>query len=641
MGANEGPGRTGAVSAAKRALLEKRMRGGFAAAAERRSIPRRPQDGPAPLSFAQRRLWFLEQMEPGTPLHNLPGAFRLRRALDPAVLRRAATEVVRRHDALRAVFTAEGGEPVQTVAPAREVPVPVVDLSRLDEEARGAEAVRRIRFEGALPFDLGSGLLARVALLRLDAEDHVVLVTHHHVASDGWSMSLFVGEMLEAYRAFLAGAVPALPELPVRFADFAAWQRDELGGGPSAGDLAWWHDHLAGALPLLELPTDRPRSAAQGTAGAIHAFELPAELLEAVQALARAEGATPFMVLLAAFATLLSRWSGQDDVVVGSPIAGRTRAETERLVGFFANTLPLRTDLSGDPPFRELLRRVREATLGAYARQEVPFERIVETLRVERSLAHAPVFQVMFTLQNNPGIVEVAGFRLEPADAGSGTAKFDLTLGLEERAGRLVGIVEYATALFDEATVARMVAQFRTLLDGIVADPSRPVAELPLLAPGERGLLLRGWSGTDAAAPDGACLHERFEAQARRTPDAVALVAGRERVTYAALDARASALAAELRARGVGPETRVGVCTGRGAEMVAATLGVLKAGGAYVPLDPRYPRERLAFVLEDAAVSVVVASEAAAGALPEFGGEIVACDWTPLPPAPSPARGEG
>jgi amino acid adenylation domain-containing protein len=641
MGANEGPGRAGAVSAAKRALLEKRMRGGFAAAAERRSIPRRTQDGPAPLSFAQRRLWFLEQMEPGTPLHNLPGAFRLRRALDPAVLRRAAGEVVRRHDALRAVFTAEGGEPVQTAAPARGVPVPVVDLSRLDEAERGAEAVRRIRFEGALPFDLGSGLLARVAVLRLDAEDHVVLVTHHHIASDGWSMSLFVGEMLEAYRALLAGAVPALPELPVRFADFAAWQRDELGGDPSAGDLAWWRDHLAGAPSLLELPVDRPRSAAQGTAGAIHAFELPAELLEAVQVLARAEGATPFMALLAAFATLLSRWSGQDDVVVGSPIAGRTRAETERLVGFFANTLPLRTDLSGDPPFRELLRRVREATLGAYARQEVPFERIVETLRVERSLAHAPVFQVMFTLQNNPGIVEVAGFRLEPADAGSGTAKFDLTLGLEEREGRLVGIVEYATALFDEATVARMVAQFRTLLEGIVADPSRPVAELPLLAPGERGVLLRDWSGTDAAAADDACLHERFEAQARRTPDAVALVAGRERVTYAALDARASALAAELRARGVGPETRVGVCTGRGAEMVAAALGVLKAGGAYVPLDPRYPRERLAFVLEDAAVFVVVASEAAAGALPEFGGEIVACDGTPLPPAPSPARGEG
>ncbi len=641
MGANEGPGRAVAVSAAKRALLEKRMRGGFAAAAERRSIPRRPQDGPAPLSFAQRRLWFLEQMEPGTPLHNLPGAFRLRRALDPAVLRRAATEVVRRHDALRAVFTAEGGEPVQTVAPARAVPVPVVDLSRLDEEARGAEAVRRIRFEGALPFDLGSGLLARVSVLRLGAEDHVVLVTHHHVASDGWSMSLFVGEMLEAYRALLAGAVPALPELPVRFADFAAWQRDELGGDLPAGDLAWWRDHLAGAPSLLEIPTDRPRSAAQGTAGALHAFDLPAELLEAVQALARAEGATPFMVLLAAFATLLSRWSGQEDVVVGSPIAGRTRAETERLVGFFANTLPLRTDLSGDPTFRDLLRRVREATLGAYARQEVPFERIVETLRVERSLAHAPVFQVMFTLQNNPGIVEVAGFRLEPADAGSGTAKFDLTLGLEERAGRLVGIVEYATALFDAETVARMVEQFRTLLEGIVADPSCRVAELPLLGPGERSVLLCDWSGTDAAAADDACLHERFEAQARRTPDAVALVAGRERVTYAALDARASAVAAELRARGVGPETRVGVCTGRGAEMVAATLGVLKAGGAYVPLDPRYPRERLAFVLEDAAVSVVVASEAAVGALPEFGGEIVACDGTPLPPAPSPARGEG
>ncbi|HEV2736078.1 MAG TPA: condensation domain-containing protein, partial [Longimicrobiaceae bacterium] len=567
MGANEGSGRAAAVSAAKRALLEKRLRGGFAAAGERQAIPRRPDDGTAPLSFAQRRLWFLEQMEPGTPLHNLPGAFRIRSALDPAALRRAATDIVRRQDALRAVFTGEGGEPVQATAPARCVPVPVTDLSRLAPAAREDEVRRRIRFEAALPFDLGSGLLARVGLLRLGAEEHVLLVTHHHVASDGWSMSLFVGEMLEAYRALLAGAAPALPDLPVRFADFAAWQRDVLGGDLPAGDLAWWRDHLDGAPALLELPTDRPRPPAQSTRGAIHVFDLPPELLDSVQALARAEGATPFMALLAAFTVLLGRWSGQEDVVVGSPVAGRMRSETERLVGFFANTLPLRTDLSGDPPFRALLARVREATLGAYARQEVPFERIVEALRVERSLAHAPVFQAMFTLQNNPGIVEVAGFRLEPEDTESGTAKFDLTFGLEEREGRLEGIVEYATALFDAETIARLVAQYRVLLAGIVADPARPVSGLPLLAADERALLLSDWSGTDPGEADGACLHELFEAQARRTPDAVALVAGEERVTYAELDARAERLAAELRARGVGPEGRVGVCTGRGVEM--------------------------------------------------------------------------
>jgi amino acid adenylation domain-containing protein len=624
MGTNEGSGRAEAVSAAKRALLQKRLRGGFAAAAERQAIPRRAEDGPAPLSFAQRRVWFLEQMEPGTPLHNLPGAFRLRAALDPAVLRRAATEVTRRHDALRAVFSQEGGEPTQTAAPARPVPVPVADLSRLEGAAREAEARRLIAAEAARPFDLGAGLLARVGLLRLGAEEQVLLVTHHHIASDGWSMSLFLGEMLEAYRALLAGAAPSLPELPVRFADFAAWQREALGAEAPVGDLAWWRGHLAGAPSLLDIPTDRPRPAVQTTAGAIHVFDFPPELLERVQALARAEGATPFMALLAAFTVLLSRWSGQEDVVVGSPVGGRTRSETERLVGFFANTLPLRTDLSGDPSFRELLGRVRETTLGAYAHQEVPFERMVETLRVERSLAHAPVFQVMFTLQNNPGIVEVAGFRLEPEDAESGTAKFDLTFGLEEREGRLEGIVEYATALFDADTVARMVGWYRTLLEGIVADPSLPVAALPLLAPDERARLLSGWSeGPPADAAAGVCLHELFEAQARRTPDAVALLAGGGRVTYAELDARASALAAELRARGVVPEVRVGVCTGRGAEMVVAVLGVLKAGGAYVPLDPAYPRERLELVLEDAAVPVVVATAEVVDALPEFGGEVV------------------
>ncbi|MEW5930499.1 MAG: amino acid adenylation domain-containing protein, partial [Gemmatimonadota bacterium] len=640
MGTNEGSGRAEAVSAAKRALLQKRLRGGFAAAAERQAIPRRAEDGPAPLSFAQRRVWFLERMEPGTPLHNLPGAFRLHAALDPAVLRRAATEVARRHDALRAVFSEQGGEPVQTAAPARPVPVPVADLSCLEGAAREAEARRLIRVEAARPFDLGSGLLARVSLLRLGAEEHVLLVTHHHIASDGWSMSLFLGEVLEAYRALLAGAAPDLPELPVRFADFAAWQRDALGGEAPAGDLAWWRDHLSGAPSLLDIPTDRPRPAVQTTAGAIHVFDLPPELLEAVQALARAEGATPFMALLAAFTVLLSRWSGQEDVVVGSPVAGRTRSETERLVGFFANTLPLRTDLSGDPSFRELLGRVRETTLGAYAHQEVPFERMVETLRVERSLAHAPVFQVMFTLQNTPGIVEVAGFRLEPEDAESGTAKFDLTFGLEEREGRLEGIVEYATALFDADTVARMVGWYRTLLEGIVADPPLPVSALPLLEADERARLLSWWSEGPAGSVEDVCLHQLFEAQARRTPDAVALQAGGERVTYAELDARASALAAELRARGVGPETRVGVCTGRGAEMAVAVLGVLKAGGAYVPLDPAYPRERLELVLEDAAVPVVVATAEVVDALPEFGGEVFVID-TPHPPAPSPTRGEG
>ncbi|HEX7239667.1 MAG TPA: amino acid adenylation domain-containing protein, partial [Longimicrobiaceae bacterium] len=476
-------------------------------------------------------------------------------------------------------------------------------------------------------FDLGSGLLARVSLLRLDAGEHVLLVTHHHIASDGWSMSLFLGEMLEAYRALLAGAAPDLPGLPVRFADFAAWQRDALGAETPAGDLAWWRDHLAGAPSLLDVPTDRPRPAVQTTAGAIHVFDLPRELLEAVQALARAEGATPFMALLAAFTVLLSRWSGQEDVVVGSPIAGRTRVELDGVVGFFVNTLALRTDLSGDPSFRELLGRVRETTLGAYAHQEVPFERMVETLRVERSLAHAPVFQVMFTLQNNPGIVEVAGFRLEPEDAESGTAKFDLTFGLEEREGRLEGIVEYATALFDADTVERMVGWYRTLLAGIVADPSLPVSALPLLGPDERARLLARWTeGPAGDGPDDVCLHELFEAQARRTPDAVALLAGGERVTYAELDARASALAAELRARGVGPEVRVGVCTGRGAEMVVAVLGVLKSGGAYVPLDPAYPRERLELVLEDAAVPVVVATAEVVDALPVFAGEVVLVD---------------
>ncbi|HEV2735720.1 MAG TPA: amino acid adenylation domain-containing protein, partial [Longimicrobiaceae bacterium] len=626
--------RLAGLSPEKRKLLELRLRmsqGAQGAA----PIPPRPRGGgTAPLSFAQERLWLADQLGAGTGVYNMPHALQLRGPLDVAALRGALDAVVARHEPLRTVFEDADGGPVQRILPPAPVPLPVAELDGTPEE-REAEAERRMREDAARPFDLRRGPLLRAALLRLDAEEHVLLLTMHHAASDGWSMGVFFRETTAAYDALTAGMEPAFAPLPITYADYAAWQREQLAGAGMERDLAFWREELEGAPAVLELPTDRPRPAVQSFRGARHPIALPAGLVERLRTLARGEEATLFMVLLAGWQLLLARWSGQDDLVVGSPVANRHRAETEGLVGFFVNTLVFRGRLDGDPTFRELLRRARRGTLGAYAHQDLPLEAILDALHVERDPARNPLFQVALVLQNAPAHrLEMRGVELEFVEQKGGTAKFDLTLEAFESADGVAGSIEYATDLFDAETAARLAGHFGVLLEGIAADPDARASTLPLMQARERRELVEAWSRSGDPEPRRDCLHRLFEAQADRVPDAVAVEMGGEALTYAELDRRANRLAGTLRARGVGPDARVGLCVERSPGMVAAMLAILKAGGAYVPLDPGYPAERLAFLLRDSGARVLVAGEGLADRFGAFDGEVVE-------PAPAEDGGDG
>ncbi|MFL5386105.1 MAG: condensation domain-containing protein, partial [Longimicrobiaceae bacterium] len=584
--------------------------------------------GALPLSFAQERLWFIDRLEPGSAVYNIFAAWRLGGTLDEAALRRALGEVVRRHEALRTVFAEVDGSAVQVIAPFGGFALPVEDLSGLGEADREAAARRRAGEEAARPFDLSAGPLFRAALLRLGSEDHVLLLSMHHIVSDGWSMGVLFREFSVLYAAYREGRESPLPELAVQYADYAVWQREQLAGEALERQLSYWKERLAGAPELLELPTDRPRPAVQTFRGAAVPVELSLELLERLQALGRSEGATLYMTLLGAFQVLLGRYAGSEDVVVGSPIAGRTRGEVEELIGFFVNTLVLRTDLAGDPSFRETLGQVREATLGAYEHQEVPFEKLVAELQPERSLSHSPLFQVMFTLQDagggggalrGGGGGALPGLSVSGVGAELASAKFDLSLELAATPQGLRGALNYSTDLFERGTALRMLGHLARVLEQVAARPEARLSELELLGEAERGLVLEEWNRTEAEVPD-RCIHERFEAQAARTPGAVAVRFEEESLTYGELNERANRLAHSLAGLGVRPETRVALCLERGPEMVVAVLAVLKAGGAYVPLDPAYPAERLAFVLADAAVPVLVTQESLRAALPAGDG---------------------
>ncbi|HEX8272004.1 MAG TPA: non-ribosomal peptide synthase/polyketide synthase, partial [Longimicrobiaceae bacterium] len=591
-------------------------------AAER--IPRRADDGPAPLSFAQQRLWFIHQLDPASSAYNMPFALRLRGALDARALRRSLTELARRHEAVRTVFAERAGQAVQVVLPAAPVPLPVLDLSGLPRESRAAEAARRVAEEGRRPFDLARGPLLRVLLARTAEEEWTLCLTMHHVASDGWSMGVLTREVSALYTAYSRGEASPLPEPELQYADFAAWQRRWLAGERLDAQLGYWRERLDGAPPLLELPTDHPRRGAPGATETGRPFALSPELTRGLRELGRRENATLFMTLLAAWQTLLGRWAGQDDVVVGSAIAGRTRAELEGLIGFFVNSLVLRADLSGDPGFRGLLGRVRETTLGAFAHQDLPFERLVEELAPERSLLHNPLFQVMFALQNQErGTVALGGLEAETLAGGDTGAKFDLGVSLWEDGERIVGRIDYRTDLFEGSTVERMAEHFRVLLEAAVADPDRRVRALPLVPAAELERVVARWSGTGAPAAPERCVHELFAAQAAAMPGAVALAHAGGSLTYAELDRRADRLAHLLARRGVGPDARVGICAERSPEMVVGLLAILKAGGAYLPLDPQYPAERLRYMLADAGARVLLTRDGLRDRFAGFAGDVV------------------
>jgi amino acid adenylation domain-containing protein len=485
--------------------------------------------------------------------------------------------------------------------------IPVVDLSSSPATEREAAAKGLMTAEARRPFDLTVSPLLRASLLRLGENEHVLLITTHHIACDGWSMGVFYRELAALYEALANGRPSPLGGLPVDYADFARWQRARLQGDVLETQLTHWKEQLHGAQTTLDLPTDQPRPPLQTYRGATQHFALPAQLAAAINAVARREDVTLFMLLLAGLQTLLHRCTGQEDILVGSPIAGRTRVETENLIGFFLNTLVLRGDLSGDPTFRELLKRVRRTALEAYAHQDLPFEKLVDALQPARDLSRSPLFQVMFVLQNEPlRPLELAGLKLTPVPAHSGTAKFDLTLSLEETGDGLAGYVEFNTDLFDAGTITRLIGHYQTVLEAVVVNIEQRISQLPLLAEAERKQVLVEWNDTDTRFAKDKCVHQLFEEQVGRTPEAVALVFEDEQLTYRELDERANQLTHELQALGVGPDVRVGVCAKRSVEMMVGLLGILKAGGCYVPLDPTYPKERLAFMLEDAQVPVLL-----------------------------------
>ena len=571
------------------------------------ALVRAARQDAAPLSFAQERLWFLNQLDPGDPSYIIPLALRLGGALDAEALGRALAEIVRRHEILRTTYTLVDGHPAAIVREAAGFSLAACSLLGVPDAERDAALAREIAVEARRPFDLAAGPVLRATLFAFAADDHALVLTMHHVASDGWSVGVLNRELTALYEAFSQGRPSPLGELPIQYADYAVWQRGWLSGEVLDRHLAYWKGRLAGASRVLDLPTDRPRPPQPTHRGGVRRFALAAEPTAALRKLARGEGATLFMTLLAAFDVLLWRWSGQADLVVGSPIAGRTRAETESLVGFFVNTLVLRTELADDLTFRGLLARVREDALGAYAHQDTPFERLVQELEPVRDLSRTPLFQVMFTLQNAPmGAARLPGLTRRGVAADSGTAKFDLTLTLADGPSGLMGAMEHATDLFDGETVERMLASFGALLEGLAASADRRLWELAIMPANEEERLLARGAGK-ASLPATACLHELFEAQVDRTPDAPAATYEAHTLSYRELDDRANRVAHALRRRGVGPGVLVGLCVGRSLDLLVGLIGILKAGGAYLPLDPEYPKDRVSFMIEDSRAPVVLA----------------------------------
>ena len=610
------------LTPAQRELLLLRMNRTNKQQHERQAIKRQSREGvPLPLSFAQSRLWFLDQFDPGSAAYNVPTAMRLSGPFDVAALEKAIGEILRRHEVLRTSFTVVDDEPAQVIAPAAPASVPVSDLSALAPEEREAEVRRRTEAEAQRPFNLGEVPLLRVEVLRLAADEHVVLLTMHHIASDGWSMNILLREMTALYDAFLHGRPSPLAELPIQYADYAMWQREYLSGERLERELEFWREHLEGAPAVIELPADRPRPSVQSFSGSWLPLVVEQDVTQQVKRLCQQEKVTGFMALLGLFGLLLHRYTGQEDIVVGTPIAGRQREETEPLIGFFLNNLALRLRLDPRQGFRSLLAQVREVCLGAYAHQDLPFEKLVEELQPERNMSHSPIFQVMFIMQTaTQEAMAGADGNLQLSNLGSdsGTSKFDLTLSLVEGREVITGMMEYNKELYDASTIERAVGHYRRLVESAAADPDRPLYDLPLLTDEEQHQILDLWNGTARPYPQDATLGRLFSEQAARTPDRVALGWEGRRLTYRELDEESNRAARYLRRLGVGAERLVGVHLGRSAELVVWLLAVLKAGGAYVPLDPGYPAARLGQMAEDAGLGWVLTRGARGGA--DWGG---------------------
>ncbi|HKP12113.1 MAG TPA: amino acid adenylation domain-containing protein, partial [Blastocatellia bacterium] len=563
-----------------------------------------------PLSFAQQRLWFLNQFEPDNPFCNISGAIHISGPLDTDSLEHSINAIIKRHEALRTVFSTKDGRPVQVIAPSLVLHIEVTDLQKLTEPERLAEVERLAITEETTPFDLEQGPLVRARVLRLSEQEHILLLSLHHIIADGWSLGIFLHELAIYYEAFMVGRSASLPELPVQYADFAHWQREWLQGEVLESQLGYWKEALAGAPVILELPGDRPRPTIQTYRGATQSHVIPKHLAEQLKALSRQQGATLYMTLLAGFSTLLYRYTGQQDILIGSGIANRTRSEVEGIMGCFVNTLAVRSNMADDPKLIELLTRERETLLGAYAHQDLPFERLVEEMQPERDLSREPLCQVVFTFNNQPRPkMELGGLRLRFLEDRSQSAKVDLTLEIEDSQRGLEGLIQFNTDLFDAATIARMWQHLHTLFESIVADPQQRLSRLALLTEAERRQLVSEWNQTQAAYEQDASVCEMFERQACLAPDELAVISDGQATTYAELNAGANQLARYLRKMGVGPEVLVGICVERGIEMIVGLLGVLKAGGAYVPLDPAYPSERLDFMLGSINVTVLLTKD--------------------------------
>ncbi|HXC31870.1 MAG TPA: amino acid adenylation domain-containing protein [Verrucomicrobiae bacterium] len=589
-------------------------------------IERRKSSGPAPLSFAQEQLWFLDRLSPGSPVYNMNDVVDFQGEYTAGAMRRALQELVRRHEILRTEFSHSSGQPEQVILPEMDLLLAEVDLSSLPEADRQKEWTRVVREQGRKAFELSKAPLVRATMVHLSSRRHRLLLTTHHILADEWSMEVVHQELRRLYEAFSAGQPSPLLELPIQFADFAGWQREWMKGETLERQISYWKQELAGAPTVLELPTDKPRPATQSFRGATETFRLPGKLLEGLKTLGREQQATLFMVLEAAFMTLLHRYTGQDDIVVGTPISGRTRSETENLIGLFLNTLLLRARFGERESFLSLVQQVRERALGAYAHPDLPFEHLVAELAPDRDPSRMPLFQVMFVVHNSEGVSQVSkvsgNHELE-----TGTSKFDLTMILSETANGLDGLIEYSTDLFEPATIRRLAGYYARLLEASVANPEQSISELAMLPEAERRQLLAEWNDTAAEIPGkNLCVHQLIEAQAARTPDQVALVWEERELTYGELNFRANQLAQHLAALGVGPDALVGVYVQRSIDMVVGLLAVLKAGGAYVPIDPSYPSARIALVIEDSHLGFVLTTEQNRANLPASPAQVISLD---------------